>query len=55
MEPGVHAGVPETLDTQHGLLSGAEHRERLIVKLTLHRELNMLLETQNNQIVFTFL
>ena len=37
MEPGVHAGVSETLDTEHRLLSRAEHREGLIVKLTLNK------------------
>ena len=37
MEPGVHAGVAETLDAQHRLLGGAEHREGLIVKLTLNK------------------
>ena len=39
VEPGVHAGVAETLDTQHRLLGGAEHRERLVVKLALPVEL----------------
>ena len=37
VEPGVHAGVAETLDAQHRLLGGAEHREGLIVKLTLNK------------------
>ena len=37
VEPGVHAGVAETLDAQHRLLGGAEHREGLIVELALNR------------------
>lgn len=37
VEPGVHAGVSETLDTQHRLLGGAEHCEGLVVKLTLNK------------------
>ena len=35
MQPGVHAGVPEALDAQHGLLGRAEHCEWLIMKLAL--------------------
>ena len=35
MEPGVHAGVAEALDAQHGLLGGAEHGEGFIVELAL--------------------
>ena len=35
VQPGVHAGVSEAFDTQHGLLCCTEHREGFIVKLTL--------------------
>ena len=43
MEPCVHAGVPETLDAEHGLLGGAEHGERLVVEFTLKYSDNLLL------------
>lgn len=39
MQPGVHAGVPEALDAQHGLLGRAEHCEWLIMKLALPMKL----------------